>query len=156
MKRKAQFSFEFMTTYGWAILAILISIAALYYFGIFDLKSQIADQCFLGEDLRCDKYTMLQTNNEVKILAQGTTGKPIRIINFTCTYEDRNMFYNNSYSEATPLYIPHGAKEIIICKRSSTVYTDDEKHNVDLSVTYFVGVEGFPKTAQGYIVATYV
>lgn len=36
MKKKAQSALEFLTTYGWAFLVILIMIGALAYFGVLD------------------------------------------------------------------------------------------------------------------------
>src|SRR3989344_9482734 len=42
-KSKGQAAMEFLMTYGWAILIILIAIGALYFMGVF--SPQISEKC---------------------------------------------------------------------------------------------------------------
>ena len=47
LKKKAQAALEYLMTYGWAILVIVIVIAALYALGIFTPKASVAcTPCF--------------------------------------------------------------------------------------------------------------
>jgi len=47
MKRKAQAAMEYLMTYGWAILIIVVVIAALYAMGVFKTKSTVpCSPCF--------------------------------------------------------------------------------------------------------------
>jgi uncharacterized protein (UPF0333 family) len=39
MKKRGQAAMEFLMTYGWAIMIILVVVAALYYLGLFDAES---------------------------------------------------------------------------------------------------------------------
>ncbi|MFH8080715.1 MAG: hypothetical protein QXO84_02430 [Candidatus Aenigmatarchaeota archaeon] len=47
MKRKAQAAMEYLMTYGWAILIIVVVIAALYAMGVFKTRSTVpCSPCF--------------------------------------------------------------------------------------------------------------
>ena len=59
---KGQAALEFLTTYGWAFLVILVMIGGLSYFGVFDFKSKMPDSCtFSGRDIECKAW---QINND--------------------------------------------------------------------------------------------
>ena len=45
MKKKAQAAMEFLMTYGWAILVVLVVIGALAYFGVLSPKKLLPDKC---------------------------------------------------------------------------------------------------------------
>jgi len=54
--KKAQAAIEFLTTYGWVILVVLISLLALAYFGVFDAADAIPEQCFISPALSCFEF----------------------------------------------------------------------------------------------------
>ena len=39
MNRKSQSAMEYLMTYGWAILVVLIALGALFYLGVFNPKT---------------------------------------------------------------------------------------------------------------------
>ena len=46
--KKSQAALEFLTTYGWAFLIILIMIGALSYFGILSPSKLLPNRCNFG------------------------------------------------------------------------------------------------------------
>lgn len=54
--RKAQSSLEFLMTYGWALVAILTVIAALYSFGVLDINQYLPEQCRLFSQIECQEF----------------------------------------------------------------------------------------------------
>lgn len=60
--KKAQAAFEFLTTYGWSILLILIMVGSLAYFGILDLRAVLPDSCILIPEIECLGYILAQTD----------------------------------------------------------------------------------------------
>ncbi|RMD67636.1 hypothetical protein D6817_00980 [Candidatus Pacearchaeota archaeon] len=44
MEKRAQAAMEFLMTYGWAILAAIIAIGVLAYFGVFSPSNLVSDQ----------------------------------------------------------------------------------------------------------------
>ncbi len=55
---KGQAAIEFMVTYGWAILGVMVAIGALVYFGIFNPAKYLNDQCNFGDQLKCEDFVM--------------------------------------------------------------------------------------------------
>lgn len=52
--KKAQSALEFLMTYGWAFLVILIMIGALAYFGVLNPQKFLPDRCNFGTQINCD------------------------------------------------------------------------------------------------------
>ena len=64
-KRKGQAALEFLMTYGWAFLVIMIMVGALAYFGILDPTRFLPDRCQFGTPLLCqdDRYTIRDSDD---------------------------------------------------------------------------------------------
>jgi hypothetical protein len=52
--RKGQAAIEYITTYGWAILVLLIVLAALFASGILSPSYLVSEECTFGNNLGCD------------------------------------------------------------------------------------------------------
>lgn len=52
-KRKGQAALEFLTTYGWAMMAIILAVGALYYFDIINPNKFIQTKCETGSQIEC-------------------------------------------------------------------------------------------------------
>ena len=50
---RAQAALEFLTTYGWAFLVILIMIGTLAYFGILNPSKVLPNRCTFGAEFQC-------------------------------------------------------------------------------------------------------
>jgi hypothetical protein len=84
--KKAQFAMEFLMTYGWVILVILIAIGALAYFGILDSKSIVPNQCRLSPGLHCKSYNVKITGASFMVsnyLHKDITIKEVEIVSVT-------------------------------------------------------------------------
>ncbi len=57
--KKGQAALEFLATYGWAFLVILVMIGALAYFGVLDPSRYISESCGFGAELPCEKDASL-------------------------------------------------------------------------------------------------
>ncbi|MBI2664247.1 hypothetical protein HYX10_02795 [Candidatus Woesearchaeota archaeon] len=53
MFKKAQAAMEFLMTYGWAILVVLVVIGALAYFGVLNPSSLVPERCALTLPFDC-------------------------------------------------------------------------------------------------------
>ncbi len=74
MKKKAQAAMEFLMTYGWAILVVLIAIGALAYFGVLNPERFVQDRCVITPiQLKCEDYNAVE--------ATGTTTVTFRLKN---------------------------------------------------------------------------
>ncbi len=52
-KKRGQAALEFLTTYGWALMAVLLAIAALSYFGFLDTSRYVSERCDTGSQIQC-------------------------------------------------------------------------------------------------------
>ncbi len=58
-RRKGQAALEYLVTYGWGILAILVVVGALAYFGLFEPSRYLPDHCSFGAQLQCADYQVV-------------------------------------------------------------------------------------------------
>ena len=61
--RKAQAALEFLTTYGWAFLVILIMIGALAYFGVLNPSNLLPPRCMFSPEIQCLEHKILGSVN---------------------------------------------------------------------------------------------
>ncbi|VVC04461.1 Uncharacterised protein [Candidatus Burarchaeum australiense] len=54
---------EFLTTYGWAILIIVIVLAALAWLGVFNVTNKVSESCSIQPELRCDPVRVVVSDN---------------------------------------------------------------------------------------------
>lgn len=71
MKRNGQAAMEFVMTYGWAILAVLVSIGALTYFGVMNPSKYFPEKCLFSSGVNCKDY-MIDQNTANSIIAHIT------------------------------------------------------------------------------------
>ena len=60
-QRRGQAALEFLSTYGFAFLLILVMIGALSYFGVLNPKGLVPDRCVAPAEFSCADYRV-QTN----------------------------------------------------------------------------------------------
>ncbi|MFH1073421.1 MAG: hypothetical protein V1743_08390 [Nanoarchaeota archaeon] len=53
---RAQAALEFLTTYGWAFMIVLVMIGALSYFGVLDPSKLLPEKCVFGSGIGCTDY----------------------------------------------------------------------------------------------------
>src|SRR3989338_8339003 len=62
MPRKSQAALEFLTTYAWAFLVIIIMVGALAYFGVLSPSKLLPDRCNFGSEVGCNKDFLVVDN----------------------------------------------------------------------------------------------
>ena len=70
LKRKGQAAMEFLMTYGWALLVVLIVIAALAFFGLLNPSRYLPEKCTLGPGLTCVDFSA-RTNDSDESKFEG-------------------------------------------------------------------------------------
>ena len=78
MQKTSQAALENLTTYAWALLAVLIALGALYYFNIFNIKDFfMPNQCTLTPGLACSDFVVHR--NAAKIVFTNSLGGDVTI-----------------------------------------------------------------------------
>ncbi|MDP3733398.1 MAG: hypothetical protein Q8Q91_02540, partial [Candidatus Daviesbacteria bacterium] len=57
-KSKSQAAMEFLMTYGWAILVVLVAIGALAYFGVLSPDKFLPSKCTLPAGIACIDFKL--------------------------------------------------------------------------------------------------
>ncbi|MEM3555719.1 MAG: hypothetical protein QXF56_03320, partial [Candidatus Micrarchaeia archaeon] len=70
--KKAQTAVEFLTTYGWVLVAVLILLAILIYYGGFNPLGFVPRQCSFEPGLPCNSYKLEvnQTTGTTRVIVQ--------------------------------------------------------------------------------------
>ena len=70
-KKRGQAAVEFLTTYGWAIMAMLVLLGALTYFDIFDSERFLTEGCDTGAQIQCLE-SQLETDGNLSLNLRNT------------------------------------------------------------------------------------
>ncbi|MFP4567817.1 MAG: hypothetical protein ACLFN8_02640 [Candidatus Woesearchaeota archaeon] len=79
-KRKGQVALEFLMTYGWAFLIILVVIGAFIYFDVLNPQRLVPDSCTGPTGLSCTNAYAGQTTNTFTVTFANGIGKNINIM----------------------------------------------------------------------------
>lgn len=78
-ERTGQVALEYLVTYGWGFLVILIVIGALAYYGVLSPSQYFPARCEFGSQLVCEDWSF--TRDEIKLTFRNNFGKAINITN---------------------------------------------------------------------------
>ena len=84
MFKKSQAALEFLTTYAWAFLVIIIMVGALAYFGILSPSKLFPDRCNFGSEIICNKDLLVVTSsatNTLNIKLRNNFAAPVVVTN---------------------------------------------------------------------------
>jgi len=135
MNKKSQSAMEFLMTYGWALLVVIVVIAALAYFGILNPSRFLPDKVEVGPGIGVIGASA--DENSLELILKNEQGVTIRNVQLNITE------CNNGAGQLTePVTIAPGkSKKIIIdCRDSSAI--PNTKFNSDITVNYTSRVPG--------------
>jgi hypothetical protein len=75
---KGQSAFEYLVTYGWAIILVLVIIGVLAYFGVFNPGQYVPEKCDFGPQLECID-SAINTEGMMVLRFQNNFGDAINI-----------------------------------------------------------------------------
>ncbi|MDO8339671.1 MAG: hypothetical protein Q7T16_03365 [Candidatus Burarchaeum sp.] len=82
MVKKGQAAMEYLMTYGWAILVIVIVLAALLYLGVFNIGSRVPEQCNLPVGIMCNSAKLVAA--DLTLTLKNGHGNKINVCAITC------------------------------------------------------------------------
>ena len=140
MVKKSQAAMEFLMTYGWAILVVLVAIGALAYFGVLSPDKFLPSKCTLPSGIACLDFTVTPILMEIRI--QNGLGYDMSAISVSTA---------DCGSINTPATLANGeaATYAITCP-TPLVGT---KYNGEINVTYTLTETGLTHTKGGSLTA---
>ena len=163
MHKKSQAALEFLTTYGWAFLVILIMIGALAYFGILSPGKVLPSRCNFGAEFTCVDYQISATGNTFRLRLKNSVGQPINIDAAKITLNSESTTqYACTLNPASQLPItgwkPGDIKDFTwdTCNSAAAGVIADEKAKVLVTVKYYAtsGPNTYEKEVKGEIFST--
>jgi hypothetical protein len=82
--RRGQAALEYLLTYGWGFLVILVTIGALAYFGILNPGKFVPEKCEFGTQLECADWQLKRIavdDQVVSLLLRNSFGEDIEMRN---------------------------------------------------------------------------
>jgi len=90
--KRGQAAFEFLFTYGWAFMLILLAISSLYYFGVLDFDVFVQNSCSFNQNIGdCVDFQVDLTradDEKVRIKLANTVGQDLNIHSCEATVND--------------------------------------------------------------------
>ena len=172
MMKKAQGALEFLMTYGWAFLVILIMIGALAYFGVLSPTKFLPERCTFGSQFLCKDYviTLGSTSANVTVKLQNNLGQAIYINEDSSDVMSQEGFgtcvMNVTDNDGVDIAgteltaqtaVPDGGYFIVHGQDCSTLggMTSGSKYKLALDLNYYAATssEAFSNTVQGEVFA---
>ena len=137
---KGQAALEFLTTYGWAILVILIMIGTLAYFGILSPSKVLPSRCNMGAEFQCMDYQISATADTFKLRIKNGIGEPVSISAITLGSEGSTQY---SCTLTDPASLPYTMNSSGIadfawgtCNSATAGFVTGEKGKVLVTISY--------------------
>ncbi len=131
--KQAQAALEFLTTYGWAFVLIMVMIGAITYFGVLNPKKLTPDRCTFSSEILCDDY--LLTQNGMQLRMKNSISEPIIVDKVTASTEAAAVDCTSSLIGAP--WKPEEIKNVgFVCDFSASGFTEGEKKKVGVEIEY--------------------
>lgn len=144
MIKKAQAAMEFLLTYGWAILVVVVVLVTLVQSGAINTDFLLPDECVLSAEITCVDYSIEGSQITVTLrnnFAQGITIDRIEV---------KNRKGGSCFSPVPKSLEPKEKATFVIFGCDNTV--GGNRLYGDLEVTYKRKSVALPKVAAGNIV----
>ena len=158
---KSQAALEFLTTYGWAFLVIILMIGTLAYFGILSPSKILPGRCNFGSEFQCLDYQIVQTgvapNPQVRLKLKSSLGEPIDVTSFTITKDDGTTLACTANSTVSSW--PSGAVKDLgwtACATTGWVAGDKAKVLITLRYNTVASTSTYGKDIKGEIYSTVI
>jgi hypothetical protein len=125
MKKKGQAAMEFLMSYGWAILAAVIAIGALAYFGAF--SPEVPSLCTVNAPFTCDEYAI---GSDIQMNIRNGGGQSF-VVN--------NISLEGCADYTTPITIADGATSGAVTITCGLSTGDKVKKAIKISYTKSTG-----------------
>lgn len=155
-RRKAQSALEFLTTYGWAFLVILIMIGALAYFGVLDPKRFLPDKCVMTAGINCGEYVINAGDpSQLQLRMTNNLGKTANVQNVNATVTGATctlgtMTVNGISMPGTQSW-PVGTEALFVVRCGANELNIGDRPTFEITITYQEAGGTFNKTVTGTV-----
>lgn len=161
-KTRGQAALEFLSTYGFAFLVILVMIGALSYFGVLSPGRFLPERCLVGAEFSCAEFQIERsdpTGGVVRFVLQNNLGNSVtyNVSSFSATSD----FASANTCTITPETQVGGGTSIIECSLDQAgtsggniLPAAGEKIRIRFDGRYTELWRTLPRSVQGEVFAT--
>jgi len=160
MTRNGQAALEFIATYGWAILVVLVMTGAFAYFGILNPSKLMPSRCGGTPEFTCSDYQIVADTEVTSMMVfKQAIGKTIYLTNATCAYMNDDPVQARSIDiDATPYTLdtawsPRSKIEVTCDDLGIPVEIEGEKIKIRYTLEYKTSADGLLQLAEGELIA---
>ena len=163
---KAQASMEYLMTYGWAILVILIILGGLAYFGVLNPQKLLPERCELQLGLRCKDYRVSAASNSISLAVENGRGTDIMLVDVGAFSQELGVkcqnttLLNMQTGNKFGMFLQNGASVSVIipCQGADPLgagIVGTGKRKWDLNMTWydFGSTSAYSHTATGQLIS---
>jgi len=158
--KAGQAALEFLITYGWAFLVIIIMVSTLAYFGILGPGKLLPDRCSFGAEFECKDFQISSASNSVKIRLKNNLADAITLTSMTASAEAAIPLecFRFTQSPSTSVWAGGSIRDFTFseCNTDDVGFISSEKGKVLIKLSYYLVMsgEGYGHDVQGEILAT--
>lgn len=151
MSKRGQAALEFLTTYGWAFLIIMVMIGAISYFGILNPSKFVPARCTVSPEFSCQDYRIVGSAGRVDIVLKQSIGKTITFNRIDCKYSTAT---STSFTPVAGAWSPTAAQTTSCTFNPNVLSTmTGQKVKITYDITYQKSTGGLTQIASGEVFA---
>jgi uncharacterized protein (UPF0333 family) len=136
VQKKGQAAMEFLMTYGWALLVVLIAIGALAFFGVLNPSKFLPNSCSLAPGFACTDFKATATGNSIIVILQNGLGENLNSV--TLSVANPNPTCTTTFAPPNTAVADGGTQQFTI-SCGGTGWTAGTKFKSDLRISYTIG-----------------
>ncbi len=143
-RRRGQAALEYLVTYGWGILAVLVAIGALSYFGLFDVERYLPNRCAFGAQLECADYQLQAPSDTsdggtVSLQLRNNFGESISITNaYIADQEIERVNLDAPGSKMPPIAAGNVSVpfQLVVPAATSSLLVANERQSITVTIEF--------------------
>ena len=156
MNRKAQAAMEYLMTYGWAILIVIIVAAALYALGVFNPATWTGTRSTGFANIGQPTDWLYQANGEFNITVKNSLGQSMTVqsISAKCGVGGTNVTL--STTAASQVVGPGSSIEYYTDVNNCASLTTGSSYSVEVTISYTKGTGVYAQRDAGTVTGSVI
>ncbi len=161
LSKRGQASIEYLATYGWAILVVLVTIGALAHFGILNPARYIPESCGLDVRYGCSNFLVNSYVGNVIIQVESRSDDDILITGFAVQGNDIDCDIDDTMYPMATDNPPYGKGLLLERKKTvdfslpcSSLRKTNNKIRADITMTFKTIPFTVEKQIRGDLIAS--
>jgi|GEM_PF-2759557 len=151
-KRHGQAALEYLATYGWALLVVLVVVGAFTYFGFIDVKSAVPSSFDIGDGFVAAGYKVDESSLRVGMINNLGTDVTVKYVTAKSVDDSSEAVCNSVKVYAQPVTMSNGERQMFIIPDCGG--NPGKRMRAKIAVTYAKDGESIDHTVNGYLDAT--